>query len=155
MRLSSGNPANIQSGNIARVQSGKSASSNQLNIVNLNAETFGGNFASGNLALNHRSLEGQHCKDVENVDKESKNFDKGQLDKEGKDVENVDKKSKNVEKESNDVENVDKIYVVVADVKDAFGSVVHSKLVNILEEIRRKLPKRLFVHQVTVQRKGG
>ena len=133
MRLSSGNPANIQSGNISLVQSGKSASSNQLNIVNLNAETFGGNFASGNLALNHRSLDGQHCKDVENVDKESKN----------------------VKKERKDVENVDKIYVVVADVKDAFGSVVHLKLVNILEEIRRKLPKRLFVHQVTVQRKGG
>ena len=47
-----------------------------------------------------------------------------------------------------------KVYIVVADVKDAFGSVVHSKLIEILEEIRRKLPNKLFVHQVSVQRKG-
>jgi hypothetical protein len=46
------------------------------------------------------------------------------------------------------------VYFVVADIKDAFGSVVHSKLSQIFGELKQKLPRKMFLHQVSIQRKN-
>ena len=111
VRLSSGNPANVQPGNPA---------------ANLDSEVG---------KLNQDNI------DAEPVNEES--------------IRAVQNNEANVaEKVVRASTNDSKVYIVVADVKDAFGSVVHSKLIEILEEIRRKLPNKLFVHQVSVQRKG-
>jgi len=40
-----------------------------------------------------------------------------------------------------------KVYVVVADIRDAFGSVILSKMIDILAEISTKLPKTMFIHE--------
>jgi hypothetical protein len=47
-----------------------------------------------------------------------------------------------------------KVYFVVADIKDAFGSVVHSKLTQIFGELKQKLPRKMFLHQVSILRKN-
>jgi hypothetical protein len=44
-------------------------------------------------------------------------------------------------------DEVFKVYVVVVDVRDAFGSVIHSKLIEILREVRKKLPGKLFLNR--------
>jgi hypothetical protein len=45
-------------------------------------------------------------------------------------------------------------FVVVVDIEDAFGSVLHSKLLDILKQLSKLLPKQLFLHRVTVQKAG-
>jgi len=44
-------------------------------------------------------------------------------------------------------EDSPKVYVVVADVQDAFGSIILSKLIDVLCEISKKLPPKLFIHE--------
>ena len=43
-----------------------------------------------------------------------------------------------------------KVYVVIADIKDAFGSVLHSKLIEILDDLRARLPDKLFIRPESV-----
>ena len=42
-----------------------------------------------------------------------------------------------------------RIYIVVADIRDAYGSVSHEKLVSILNKLRNKLPQYLYIHNIS------
>ena len=41
-----------------------------------------------------------------------------------------------------------KIYIIVTDIRDAYGSVSHSKLVSILNKLRNKLPRNVYIHDL-------
>ncbi len=44
-------------------------------------------------------------------------------------------------------EDSPKVYVVVADIQDAFGSIILSKLIDVLCELSKKLPHKMFIHE--------
>ena len=41
-----------------------------------------------------------------------------------------------------------KIYIIVTDIQDAYGSVDHSKLVSIVNKLRNDLPEHIYIHNV-------
>ena len=41
-----------------------------------------------------------------------------------------------------------KLYIIVTDIQDAYGSVDHSKLVSIVNRLRNKLPEHIYIHNV-------
>ena len=41
-----------------------------------------------------------------------------------------------------------KIYVIVSDIKDAYGSVNHDKLVSVVNRLKNKLPEQIYIHDV-------